>query len=86
MAFRFLAEAWRSSRGFTGGSLGFLGGGSHPRNSPDGSGVGEEALLVFAGGFPDGVEGGALFLPFLGGVVDMKVSFEAVCDGVEVPS
>ena len=49
-------------------------------------GGGEEALLVFAGSFPDGVEGGALFLPFLGGIVDIELGFEAVCDGVEVTS
>jgi hypothetical protein len=39
------------------------------RSSPKGSKSGEEGLLAFAGGRPVGVEGGALFLPFLGGVV-----------------
>ena len=43
-------------------------GASSPVNS-----VGEDALLVLAGGRPVGVEGGALFLPFLGGVVDIRV-------------
>ena len=35
--------------------------------------VGEDGLLALAGGRPVGVEGGALFLPFLGGVVDIVV-------------
>jgi hypothetical protein len=40
-------------------------------SSPKRSSVGEEGLLAFAGGLPVGVEGGALFLPFLG-VVDIE--------------
>jgi hypothetical protein len=36
---------------------------------------GEDGLLAFAGGRPVGVEGGALFLPFLGGVVDIVVEW-----------
>ena len=32
---------------------------------------GVEGLLALAGGLPVGVEGGALFLPFLGGVEDI---------------
>ena len=31
--------------------------------------VGEEGLLAFAEGFPDGVSGASLFLPLRGGVV-----------------
>ena len=34
---------------------------------------GVEGLLALAGGLPVGVEGGALFLPFLGGIVDIRV-------------
>ena len=34
--------------------------------------AGDDALLALAGGCPVGVEGGALFLPFLGGVVDIR--------------
>ena len=45
--------------------------------------AGDDGLLALAGGRPVGVEGGALFLPFLGGVVDMRRCFEAVDDGVE---
>jgi hypothetical protein len=37
--------------------------------------VGVEGLLAFAGGRPVGVEGGALFLPFLGGVLDIEDEF-----------
>jgi hypothetical protein len=42
-------------------------------NSEKGSYSGDDGLLAFAGGLPVGVEGGALFLPFLGGVVDIVV-------------
>jgi hypothetical protein len=35
---------------------------------------GDDGLLAFAGGLPDGVEGGALFLPFRG-VVDIEDGF-----------
>jgi hypothetical protein len=41
---------------------------SSPKGSKSSSGV--EGRLAFAGGLPVGVEGGALFLPFLG-VVDI---------------
>jgi len=37
--------------------------------SPVAAGV--DGLLAFTGGHPVGIEGGALFFPFLGGVVDI---------------
>src|SRR6201995_502520 len=57
-----------------GGALGLNGGARPVGASSPVCGVGEDALLVLAGGRPVGVEGGALFLPFLGGVVDIQVS------------
>jgi hypothetical protein len=44
------------------------GGGTGSKRSPKTSSEGEDGRLAFAGGCPVGVEGGALFLPFLGGV------------------
>ena len=41
--------------------------------------AGDDALLALAGGRPVGVEGGALFLPFLGGVVDINSAFDCCC-------
>ena len=43
--------------------------------SPPAEVAGDDGLLALAGGRPVGVEGGALFLPFLGGVVDMEKVF-----------
>ena len=59
--------------GIAGGALRINGGVRPVWASSPVCGVGEDALLVLAGGRPVGVEGGALFLPFLGGVVDIRV-------------
>ena len=57
--------------------------------SPPVLAVGVDALLALAGGRPVGVEGGALFFPFLGGVEDIwcvEMRNLSVSDWLRVPS
>jgi hypothetical protein len=61
--------------GIAGMSPGLIVAANPLRGSSLGMSVEEEALLALAGGLFEGVAGGpegALFLPFLGGVVDME--------------
>jgi hypothetical protein len=71
------AFAVRRKGGMAGKALvdGEEAGASEPSIPKMSSSSGVEGRLAFAGGLPVGVAGGALFLPFLGGVVVIVIEF-----------